>query len=103
MRKTILKKEIIKYETIDIEKKLNDSQKLSDEFLKQKHRLEITKELLDDSREEILLLKEIINDFKNLSSFDFIRSNYPNNLDEYFIKYEKYAKYKNKEHIKYKR
>jgi len=63
------------------------------DFLKQKHRLEITKELLDESRKEVVLLKEIVEDFKNTKNIDFIRNKYPKSFNLYNIKYNEYNRY----------
>ncbi|MBZ9570220.1 hypothetical protein KQY27_01490 [Methanobrevibacter sp. TMH8] len=90
-----IKKRLDRYEILDIDKKLEDADKLKNDYLKQKHRLEVTKELLDDSREEIILLKKIIDDFKDCSVFNFIRKNYPESINKHYIKYEKYGKYNN--------
>jgi len=90
-----LQKKVNDYEFLDIDTKLEEVAVLKNDFLKQKHRLEITKELLDDSREEIILLKEIIKCFKNMSNLDFIRNKYPESLNQHYIKYEKYSKYDN--------
>jgi len=91
--KNNLLKKINEYDLLDINSKLEEVNILKNDFLKQKHRLQITKELLDDSREEIILLNRIIDDFKNLSFFDFIRNKYPDSLNHHYIKYEKYSKY----------
>jgi len=88
-----LQKKVNDYEFLDIDTKLKEANILKNDFLKQKHRIEITKELLDDSREEIILLKEIINDLKNMSNLDFIRNKYPKSLKKHYIKYEEYSKY----------
>jgi len=88
-----LQKKINDYEFLDIDTKLEEIAILKNDFLKQKHRLKITKELLDDSREEIILLKEIIEGFKNLSNIDFIRNKYPESLNQHYFKHEKYSKY----------
>jgi uncharacterized coiled-coil DUF342 family protein len=89
-----LKKELRKYELIGVDKKLEEADKLKIDFLKQKHRLKITKELLDESRSEINLLNEVIQDFKELSNIDFVRNNYPKSFDLHYIKFDKYSKYK---------
>ncbi|RBQ23854.1 hypothetical protein ALNOE001_06450 [Candidatus Methanobinarius endosymbioticus] len=85
---------INKYESIDIDTKLKEAEHLKNDFLKQNHRLKITKDLLDDSREEVSFLKDIVQDFKNISILDFMRKKYPENINTHFIKYEKYNKHK---------
>lgn len=92
--KNALLKKANYYESCNIDEKLKEYEKLKQDFLKQEHRLKITKNLLDDSREEITLLKEIIEEFKNLSILNFIRKIYPENINIPFIKHEKYSKHK---------
>lgn len=88
--KDILLKKVDEYDSFNVDEKLEEAEKIKNDFLKQKHRLKITKDLLDDSRDEIAILKEIIADFKNMSNLDFIRKKYPENINTHFIKYEKF-------------
>jgi len=88
----ILKK-LRKYEIQNVDMELKKAQLTKDDFLKQKHRLKITKEFLDESREEVVLLKEVIEDFKNTKNIDFIRNKYPDSFHRYTIKYEEFNPY----------
>ena len=95
-----LKKELKNFEFVDIDAKLKEVDLLKTDFLKQQHRLEITKDLLEESRKEITLLKKILNDLLNMSNLDFIRNKYPESFNQHFIIYEKYSKYdKHKEEL----
>ena len=88
-----LLKKYTKYESLNVEMKLEEAELLKHDYLKQKHRLEITKEYLDESRNEVALLKEVIEDFKNTKNIDFIRNRYPNSYNLYTLRYDKYNPY----------
>ena len=88
-----LLKKVRSYEVKNIDMELKEAQLIKHDFLKQKHRLEITKELLDESRKEVVLLKEIVEDFKNTKNIDFIRNKYPKSFNLYNIKYNEYNRY----------
>lgn len=92
--KDALLKKVNDYESLNVTEKLKEAEKIKQNFLKQDHRLKITKNLLDDSREEVILLKKIIEEFKDLSTLDFICKKYPENINLHFIKYGKYNKHK---------
>lgn len=63
--------------------KLSQYQKLQEDHQKLVHRLQVTKKHLDDARDEIAILREIIDDLTHRGLFDRIRSRYPESLKKY--------------------
>lgn len=79
---------INQYELMKIDLKLQKSNDLKERIQKADHRINITKKLLDDSKEEIAMLKNIINDYDKIGFFDFIRNKKPNSMKLYNNKFE---------------
>lgn len=75
-----LSDKIHQYELMELELKLQNSNDFKGKLQKADHRIDITKKLLDDSREEVAILKNIINDYDNMGFFDFIRNKKPDSM-----------------------
>ena len=73
---------------MELDLKLQKSNDFKEKLQKAEHRVNITKKLLDDSKEEIAILKDIIKDYDNLKFFDFIRNKKPNSMILYNDKFE---------------
>jgi len=76
------------YELMELDLKLQKSNDFKEKLQKAEHRISITKKLLDDSKEEIAILKDIIRDYDNLKFFDFIRNKKPNSMIVYNDKFK---------------
>jgi chromosome segregation ATPase len=63
--------------------KLSQYQKLQEDHQKLVHRLQVMKKHLDDARDEIAILREIIDDLTHRGLFDRIRGRYPESLKKY--------------------
>ncbi|KZX14761.1 hypothetical protein MBCUT_19550 [Methanobrevibacter cuticularis] len=84
--KSKLYDEVQKFQVMKLNLQLKKLEDIEQKFLKSEHRAEVTKKLLDDSKREIAILKRIINEFENLSFYDFIRNNRSNSYSKYFKK-----------------
>ena len=78
-----LNKRLNEFEVLRLDLKLKNIQSLEDENNRLKHRAEITKKLLDEAREKIEILEEIIKDFKNQKLIDRIAKKEPETLIYY--------------------
>lgn len=79
---------IHQYELMKFDLKLQKTNDLKEKLQKAEHRINITKKLLDDSKEEIAMLKNIINDYDNIGFLDFIRNKKPDSMKLYNDKFE---------------
>ena len=87
--KNELSDKIHQYELMELDLKLQNSDDLKEKFQKAEHRINITKKLLDGSKEEIIILKNIIKDYDNLGFFDFIRNKKPDSVKLYKDRFDK--------------
>jgi len=81
--KNQIKLRLQEYDLNLIDAKLSQYQKLQEDHQKLVHRLQVTKKHLDDARDEIAILREIIDDLTHRGLFDRIRSRYPESLKKY--------------------
>lgn len=88
--KKLKEKQIQVFELKEIDAKLDKLQKLQSEYDKIKHRLMVTKKLLDEANEEIVRLKDeievrekIMEDLKNRGLMDHILGRFPDSFKEY--------------------
>ena len=79
---------IHQYELMKLDLKLQKSNDLKEKIQKAEHRVNITKKLLDNSKEEIVMLKNIIDDYDKLGFFDFIMNKKPESVRLYSNKFE---------------
>lgn len=63
--------------------KIGEYQKLLEDHQKTVHRLEVTKKHLDESKDEIAVLKEVIDDLASRSLLDHLLGRYPESFKEY--------------------
>lgn len=63
--------------------KIDQYQNLQEDHHKAVHRLQVTKKQLDEAREEIDILKEIVDDLANRGLWDHIHGKYPESFEEY--------------------
>lgn len=83
-----LSKRLDELELQKIELKLKNCQEIKDNYLKIKHRSQITKEQLDDTRENLKILEGVIEDLKKRGFMDYLLRRFP----ESFQRYHKYKK-----------
>lgn len=81
--KNKIKLRLQEYELNLTDDKLDQHQKLQEDYNKTVHRLQVTKEQLDNARKEISYLKEIIDELSNRGLLDHIRGRYPESFQEY--------------------
>ncbi|MDR2967156.1 MAG: hypothetical protein LBU74_04345 [Methanobacteriaceae archaeon] len=86
--KNELLEKIHQLELMKLDLKLQKSNDLKEKIQKAEHRINITKKLLDDSKEEIAMLKNIIDGYEKLGFFDFIRNKKPDSVRLYNNKFE---------------
>ncbi|MCL2157130.1 MAG: hypothetical protein FWH54_03810 [Methanobrevibacter sp.] len=78
---------IHQYELMKLDLKLKKYTDMEEKLQKGEHRISISKKLLDESRDEIKLLKNIINDYENIKFLDFIRNKKPDSVGVYKDKF----------------
>ncbi len=81
--KNQMKLQLQEYDLNLIDSKLGQYQKLQEDHQKTVHRLQVTKKHLDNARDEIAILREIIDDLTHRSLFDHIRGRYPESMKKY--------------------
>jgi len=81
--KNQIKSRLQEYDLNLIDAKLSQYQKLQEDQQKLVHRLQVTKKHLDDARDEIAILREIIDDLTHRGLLDRIRGRYPESLKKY--------------------
>lgn len=85
IEKSSLKKMINEFELKELDIRFGKFEELKNDYNKLEHRLNVTKEQLDEIRIQIKFHKKVIQDLENRGFFDYIRKRYP----ESFIDYKK--------------
>lgn len=81
--KSGLQEEVNRLQVMKLDLKLRDFQELEDENNRLKHRIEITKGLLDEARERLEILEEVVEGFLNQSLPERIAGKKPDALIHY--------------------
>jgi chromosome segregation ATPase len=68
---------------MQIELKINDYNSLKDDYNKLKHRTDVTKKLLDQARNDLKILKKVLEDLEKRGILDFLLGRYPESYQEY--------------------
>ena len=85
IEKSSLKKMINEFELKELDIRFGKFEELRNDYNKLEHRLNVTKEQLDEIRIQIKFHKKVIQDLENRGFIDYIRKRYP----ESFIDYKK--------------
>ena len=83
--KDSLKKQINNFELKQLDIQFGKFEELKSDYNKLEHRLNITKEHLDDVRRQIIFNKKVIEDLENRGFMDYLRKRFP----ESFVNYKK--------------
>ncbi len=86
IEKKELEEKIINFELLKMDLELKKVEDIYNENNKIRHRIHITKELLEEKREEVIVLQNILKDFEKFTLWNHIKGVYP----------ESYIAYKNK-------
>jgi len=78
-----LSKRLDELELQKIELKLKNCQEIKDNYLKIKHRSQVTKEQLDDARENLKILEDVIEDLKKRGIIDHLLRRFPDSFQRY--------------------
>jgi len=81
--KSGLQEEVNRLQVLKLDLKLRDFQGLEDENNRLKHRVEITKGLLDEARERLKILEDVVEGFLNQSLSERITGKKPDALIHY--------------------
>lgn len=81
--KSGLQEEVNRLQVMRLDLKLRDFQELEDENNRLKHRIEITKDLLDEARERLEILEDVVEGFLNQSLPERITGKKPDALIHY--------------------
>ncbi len=81
--KKLLKKQIHDFELKELDAKLSNFRDLQRKQHKSEHRLFVTKQQLEDAREELEFRKKIIKDMENRGIKDYLMGNFPKSLIKY--------------------
>ena len=85
LEKGSLKKQINNFELKQLDIQFGKFEELKKDYNKLEHRLNITKEHLDDVRRQIIFNKKVIEDLENRGFMDYLRKRFP----ESFVDYKK--------------
>jgi chromosome segregation ATPase len=85
LEKGSLKKQINNFELKQLDIQFGKFEELKNDYNKLEHRLNITKEHLDDVRRQIIFNKKVIEDLENRGFMDYLRKRFP----ESFVDYKK--------------
>jgi chromosome segregation ATPase len=85
LEKSSLKKKINDYELKELDIQFGNFEELKNDYNKIEHRLNVTKEQLDEARIEIKFYKQVIEDLENRGLMDYLRKRFP----ESFVNYKK--------------
>jgi chromosome segregation ATPase len=85
IEKGSLKKTINEFELKELDIRFGKFEELKNDYNKLEHRLNVTKEQLDEIRSQIKFHKKVIDDLEKRGFMDYIRKRYP----ESFINYKK--------------
>jgi chromosome segregation ATPase len=83
--KASLKKQINNFELKELDIQFGQFEELKNDYNKIEHRLNVTKEQLDDARNNIEFYKKVIEDLENRGFMDYLRNRFP----ESFVNYKK--------------
>ena len=83
--KASLKKQINNFELKELDIQFGKFEELKNDYNKIEHRLNVTKEQLDDARNNIEFYKKVIEDLENRGFMDYLRNRFP----ESFVNYKK--------------
>lgn len=81
--KTVLNESLKEFELMKLDLKLLNTQKVRDENNRIQHRIQITKKLLDEAREELKFQEKVIKDLEELKVLDRVRKKWPESLIVY--------------------
>lgn len=85
LEKGSLKRQIRDFELKELDIRFGKFEELKNDYNKLEHRLTVTKEQLDEVRNQHKLDKKVIEDLENRSFMDFLRKRFP----ESFVNYKK--------------
>ena len=83
IEKSSLKKIINEFELKELDIRFGKFEELKNDYNKLEHRLNVTKEQLDEIRIQIKFHKKVIDDLENRSFIDYIRRKYPESFIDY--------------------
>jgi len=83
--KDSLKKQINNFELKQLDIQFGKFEELKSDYNKLEHRLKITKEHLDEARNQIIFNTKVIEDLENRGFMDYLRKRFP----ESFVNYKK--------------
>ena len=86
LEKKELEEKVTNFELLKMDLELKKVEEIYNQNNKIQHRIHITKELLEEKREEVITLQNILKDFEEFTVWDHIKGVYP----------ESYIAYKNK-------
>jgi chromosome segregation ATPase len=81
--KKILKKQIEDFQLKEIDEKLNNFRELQHKHHKTEHRLFVTKNQLEDARQELDIRAKVIEDLEKRGLRDYTMGNFPESYQEY--------------------
>ena len=85
LEKDSLKKQINNFELKQLDIQFGKFEELKSDYNKLEHRLKITKEHLDEARNQIIFNTKVIEDLENRGFMDYLRKRFP----ESFVNYKK--------------
>jgi chromosome segregation ATPase len=85
IEKDSLKKQINNFELKQLDIQFGKFEELKSDYNKLEHRLKITKEHLDEARNQIIFNTKVIEDLENRGFMDYLRKRFP----ESFVNYKK--------------
>lgn len=95
LEKNKLSNKVQKFEIKKLDIQMKNFEEAQQKLFKSQHRVDVSKKLLFEANREIALLRKIIQDFENMSIFDYIKDKKPYCLDYYKETYNKNLKTKN--------
>jgi len=89
LEKDSLKKQINNFELKEIDIQFGKFKELKNDYNKLEHRLNVTKEQLDEARHQIIFHRKVIEDLENRGFMDYLRNRYPESFVDYKEKIDK--------------
>jgi chromosome segregation ATPase len=89
LEKGSLTKQINNFELKEIDIQFGKFKELKDDYNKLGHRLNVTKEQLDEARHQIIFHRKVIEDLENRGFMDYLRNRYPESFVDYKEKIDK--------------
>ena len=87
IEKDSLKKQINQYQFMELDLQIGKFEDLKNNYNKLEHRLTITKEQLDEARNQIISHRQVIRDLENRGFMDYLRNRFPDSFVDYKEKY----------------